>query len=757
MEGVDPNDEALIDLPVDDGAKRRRATAPTRQRSRKTGPVLLALAIAVLGLFGANLLLADDPAPEEAAAEEEPLPVSPDAFTARPNATFTDLLDGESVRYELDSLPFSAETVTVVCLVDPDPTAASLLDECDSGTAQRRLTSPGGVLETDITVYRQIAVAGFRRIDCTEQSCELRTYSEQASGVVVGRATLEWATAPAERLGPQITIESDDRLIEGGAFTVVGTGFPADTSIHIRPCRLGLTGAADAFACEWILADEVIQTGPDGTFRHDDIADWEIGFGADAITCAQLTDGWCAMTVSLPGAVRQPAAVPLDIARDRLAGAVVRLPETFVVSQTDGLVDGDLVGITTDEWFSSSQLELAICAEDAEPGDCMLLTLGRPLLAGVEIPRAFGTLRGTRHDCVVDEPCVLTVFSFRDPEQRLEVPISFDPEAELQAPTPLTVTPTSALEDSTLLTIDFDDLVSVPLVSICAIGERLTCQSLDIDQTTGRQLVTNVSTALETPAGPHNCLIDGPCELFVWDAAELTRFETVPLDFAPVDQQPLTGVARPSDGLLDGQAVQIGVGNAIDDVSVSMCATEGECVPLVVTPTISGRATFEFTAVQRFEVQLADGTVQRTDCAVDACEVRISDGWATDRIPLTFDVTAPQDAALEVGVAEPLPLDEPFTVRGRGFTPTIQPSEIRLLLCPPWAELDSSCVRIGTVPTRRLTADGTFEVSVTIPSSGFTTGFQNAMDRCGRECVLVARPLLGESVELPVIRSATPP
>ncbi|MEM9464103.1 MAG: hypothetical protein AAGA90_01960 [Actinomycetota bacterium] len=751
---MDPHADGLFELPLDAGEKARRSPAPRRSAGGKARLALTALIVAVIGAVAANLLLGDDSTDgEEAAAEDGPTEF-PAALTARPDGAFEDLTDGQTVRYELDSLPFSAETVTVVCVAEPDGTIDSLLDECDSGTAQRRTTSPGGVLEADLTVHRQIAIGGFRRLDCAARACELRTYAAQAPGVVVGRASLDWTDTPADRLGAQITIEDAAPIAEGGSLTLLGTGFAPETTVIIRPCWLGLD--PDPFACQQSFVDVTIRTGPDGAFRFETVVDWEVELVEATTTCAELPEGLCAMTVEVPDTERQPAAVPVDVFRDRLAATVVELPEQFAVSKTEGLVDGELVDITADDWFFTSELELVICAEGPEPLDCTWLALGRPALAGVEVPRSFVTWRGTRHDCVDDGPCVLSVLSFRDPEQRLELPISFDPDAPLREPVPITVTPTDELIDWNVVTVDFEDLTSVPLLAVCAAGQNLTCQGLETTATSGTQIITRVRPALDTPTGPHNCITDGPCELVVWDAATVTRFDTVPLTFADVDQRPLAGIARPSNGIEHGDAVQVAVSDAIDDVSISMCAVDGACVPIIVIPTTAGRATFEFTAVQRFAVQLEDGTVQRTDCAVEACEIRVSDGWANDQIPLGFDDAPPPSPALAVAVDEPLPLDETFTVRGRGFTPTIQPSEIQLLLCPPWAELDSSCVRLGTVSTRRLPADGTFETLVNIPSSAFTTGFQNAMDRCGRECVLVARPLLGEAVELPVIRDTSP-
>ena len=70
------------------------------------------------------------------------------------------------------------------------------------------------------------------------------------------------------------------------------------------------------------------------------------------------------------------------------------------------------------------------------------------------------------------------------------------------------------------------------------------------------------------------------------------------------------GIVRPADGIRHGDTVQVAITDAIDDVSISLCAATGTCVPILVTETTDGRGVVEFTAVQRFEVQLDDGTVE---------------------------------------------------------------------------------------------------------------------------------------------------
>ncbi|MEM9520942.1 MAG: hypothetical protein AAGA37_16595 [Actinomycetota bacterium] len=757
MNEVGPENETLEVLPLDVDAPRRRREAPRREVSGSIRWLIAGVAAFIVGLIATDVVFGGDGG-EEAAAPEEPV-IDGDRPTGEPAIETTPetpsglrgLLDGQRLVVATANLPGSVETVTVMCRVATPPQALTELDSCDSGTAQRGTTSPGGSLEIEFDVFRTISTGRAGDLDCVLGGCELRTYSDRVAGVGV-RIPLEFEMVRQVRRPPSFRVEFDGRLTVGSRYRVIGDGFPADTSIHIRPCRMAVD--PDPFACDWVLEDTVIQTESDGTFAYTGLADWEIGFGADAITCADVVEGICAMNVSIPGAQRQPAAVPLDFSP--FGSDPSPLPDTLAVQPSTGLVDGATVTVSSDDGTYDGEFGLFVCADDAIPIDCTGLDFRGLIDDGAyQIPRAFVTWRGTRHDCVLTGPCSLAVFSQTDPSDRRTVPIDFDPDAPLQPDASLTLSPSEELQDWSLLTIDLDQPASFPIVSLCAVGASDVCEAVGSDLIGPTQLVTRARTTLTTPAGAHSCLFDGACELIVWDVNTLTRYAAVPLSFEAPNDRPVSGVARPATGIEHGDTVQVAVFDAIDDVSVSMCRRDGKCTPIVVVDTNRGRAAIEFTAMQRFDTPLSAGTSEPIDCTVDGCEIRISDGRTNAVIPVDFVNTEVLDAAITADAAQPLPLDERFDIRGRGFTPTVQRSEITLSLCPPGDEDPSVCVRLGTIATNSLGAGGRFEKLVNIASTGFSPEAVSQGNRCASDCVLVARPDYGTTVRLPVQRDVS--
>lgn len=525
MEGSIPDDDALIDLPIDDGSgpRRFRNDRPSASPEGRTRTVLLGVAATIVAIVGTNVVFGNSPAPAEEPTVDD---VTPDVFVPQPDPAFSGLVDGQRIVYALDSLPFSVETVTVVCLTTSNPAAP--LDGCDSGTAQRHTTSPGGVITANIAVYRQITVGG-DSVDCAQAGCELRTFAEKAAGVVVGRAALGWSREPLGPPPPQITVEfASTPPTIGSSLTMMGTGFPVDSSVIVTPCVLGRAG--DPFVCDRILAERTVQTDSGGAFRDETVADWASDLDGSIVTCADLERA-CAMTVEIPGRERQPAAVALPIV--------------------------------------------------AEPP---------------------------------------------------------------------------------------------PLQVVAGIGSR---------------------------ASRH------------------------------------------------GETVRILVTDAIDDVSVSLCATDGACVRLLEKAPAAGALNAIVTVVQTFAARTDGNPAERIDCALVPCELSVSDGREAQRIPLTFDGGPPPTPTLALVTDEPVQLSDTVTIIGTGFTPTSQPAEIRLLLCPPGLGLTPPCVFVGQVPVASLDAEGSFELTFTVDTPAFTTGSPDPAERCDPTCELVAQPPYDADVRLP--------
>lgn len=765
MDAVGTGDEPLDVLPIDDGARRRRAPAgaPTRRRPSRT--LIVGLAVAALGVIGANIVLSGEDQ-ESASADEAVAPEMDEAIDLIDPVSaglgdvpfgYNDLLEGQYLRHAPSGLPGSVETVTVLCRVDAPREAIPPLDECDSGTAQRGTTSPAGTLVIGFQVYRTINTGRAGAVDCAIGECEIRTYSDRVAGIASQTPVGFELTPPQSGSGPTFTVAVDTQLQDGGSYIVEGVDFPAETSIHIRPCRMGID--PDPFACDWVLEDQVIQTDADGTFRFDGVADWRIGFGADGISCADITEGICAMNVSIPGAPRQPAAVPLEFHDFGPVFARFDLPDEIGAEPATGLADGQTVTVFADGLPYDGEYGLFQCIVDT-PGDCTWVDFfGESSDGAYELPRSFVTWRGTRHDCAVDGACMLSIFVFAQSVERVDVPLEFDPELPLRPALPMTAVPTTDLQDRDLVTVEFEEAVSLPFVAICARDSARLCQAIGVSADQGTRIRFQVRTELVTPVGQHDCLRDGPCELMVWNGAGLDRFEPIPLDFRSESTVDLALSARPATGLVHGQTVQLAVSGIADDFPTIQICQQGtlDCAFATSVSVRADKAIIELQVSRKVQLyRQFTAELEIVDCAEVVCEFRLSDQQHFAYAPITFAEGPPPDApriALDARYADaPLPWDEPIGVRGRDFLNLPDGGLHIFSLCPVERELEASCVPVGDLLAWDVAADGSFETQILLDRELFDFQAIEALQPCIDDCELVVSNGYGEPARLPVTR-----
>ncbi|MEO0494249.1 MAG: hypothetical protein AAF081_12635 [Actinomycetota bacterium] len=761
MEDVGPAHETLEALPIDAGGRRSRRQPHRTPGGRPSAGVLVTLLAALAGVVVlANVFLGGSDSVDEERAAPEPIAAEPESvvIAEAPDPTaipmgYDDLLEGQYLRHAPDGLPGSAGTVTVMCRAASQSTQTSTLDECDSGTAQRATTSPGGQLYVGFQVYRTINTGRAGTLDCAAGGCEVRTYSDRFAGVAA-RVPVGFESTGDDATIATFRVDVADRLTVGSAFTVVGEGFPPNTLVHVRPCQMGV--APDPFACAWVLEDTRIETEADGTFRFDGVADWEIGIGPDGRTCEELTEGVCAMNVSIPGAPRQPAAVPLDFF-DFGPDVDLGLPRSLSVEPNAALVDGHTVTVLADGAPYDGTFGLFVCLVD-NPGDCAWAADVASVADGqYALPRSFVTLRGTRHDCALDGGCVVSVFVPTQLGARVDVPVSFDPEVPLRPAEGTDAQPTTDLSDGDIVTIQFERPVRQPVVAVCATERSGACQAVPLFGETQDRVSLEVRTWIVTPVGPHDCILDGPCELSIWSAAGFERFEPIPLEYRAISLPEPRVAVRPNGALEHGRPVQVAVsGMNGPRAAVSVCeAGTNDCSFVDVVDTGSGKGTIDIIVSRTVLVyRQFFARLDVIDCGEVPCEIRVAGERASASAALAF-ATGPPPPPPQVAVegrfaGQALPVAQPVRVEGRGFLPLTVDTPYSVALCPAGLTIDVRCLRVGELSGRDIGSEGSFSTEISIPSGDAGPDASTVRGRGADGCELVVTNGYGEPARLRV-------
>ena len=142
MLGVDAESDALDILPIDAAEKRPRRGRRQGDAERRVPRHWIAVALALAAAAGAAYWFLG------------PGDGEPDGLEAE-SAEFDDLLDGQTVRIEVEGLPSLAATVTVQCAAGGQEAAL----ECDPTTARRASSSSNGTLDAGTTVWRVISTS----------------------------------------------------------------------------------------------------------------------------------------------------------------------------------------------------------------------------------------------------------------------------------------------------------------------------------------------------------------------------------------------------------------------------------------------------------------------------------------------------------------------------------------------------------------------------------------------------------------------
>ena len=443
----------------------------------------------------------------------------------------------------------------------------------------------------------------------------------------------------------------------------------------------------------------------------------------------QAADPAPATTIPL----RSVDAAPLDTAPGGADGGATLRPSSdgggggfslFAASEAEGwiepagpLTDGQTVVVFAENPFLFvEEAGYAFCRvgiDDActaidgsgfEPGEINSMT--------ASLPRRFTDWRGDRHDCVLDGTIV-----------ELNVPVEFDTTAD---PTPV-IEPEARIIELGLVTdvhITLDDAIDLSVLA-CTTQETVACEAdprfVGRWNPSGDRIAFTVDRLIYTPRGPHDCVLDGPCEVR-FTTADGRLIAPVPITFDPsVELERPRLTVRPATGLADGDLVEL----RVDDtdaglVLFSICAPDrffcarfdtaepGDALIRRIPRRIEQRsATFD------------EGRV--IDCGVEPCVIRAVAGGAAVDHPLDFDLARPLRPPAEMGIADQRTVYEPgmnVSVAVRGLlvadpTPDLR-TPVNVRFCEAPDAPSSQCVNAigdgdGVGP------DGRFESTVTIP------------------------------------------
>lgn len=743
MLGVDAESDALDVLPIGAAEQGRRA----RRRSAGGRPSWRTLAIATLvaiaAVVGALQFFGGDDAPADDGA------VDPDETEATDLADFDGLIDGDTIDLFVADLPGSSDTVTVQCVPGAEASTG-----CDPTTIHRAATTPNGVIEEAVQVWRVISTADHGNYDCARRPCEVRTYPP-AAGVPVATSSLGFDSQNSAALPVQISVVQPDPSTEE-LITLQTTALSRGTVLGVSGCSIGVEG--DPTGCNELWTREVVAEA-DG-FELDIPAAWWQG------NFETLCPDGCRIDFDVSGAERQPFSIHLP--PSNRAGLMVDsgsddIPTALTVTPATGLLDGQEV--TIEAAGLTNQMGLYLCA-DTIVFDCSWL--GAPVNADVQtvrVPRAFTSWRGGLRDCAEVE-CEIVVLGPMNFEDQVSAVIAFDPSIPLEPGRPLNIDAEGPIADGQTVTISVDPnegAMEWPNMAVCAVDRTEACEYVDSNFTDNAVNVTLYRT-LMTPIGPYDCIDDGGCELNVWIDGRTSRFEPLPLEFDPTSpqaRQPATVTIRPGGEISDGDTISLTVRGLNPDefaLFASICITgESACAFLGgINGGQRASTTLDLRIRRIITMQnlTTPGAAGPVDCLVVQCEIRLSNVRAGEPALLTFkDEPALPSPEIAIDAPEILATGQQFEIRGRFFTFISLDDEhwLDIQLCRPGEENGTyeSCYSIGAIDDGGIDIDaGTFQGTITIPDEpGFRVGGRGI---CETDCLLVAFDGAGPPGVLPV-------
>ena len=269
----------------------------------------------------------------------------------------------------------------------------------------------------------------------------------------------------------------------------------------------------------------------------------------------------------------------------------------------------------------------------------------------------------------------------------------------------------------------------------------------------------------ETPRGPHDCVLDGACELR-FTTGDGRPVEPVPLGFDEGYDLPRPRLdIRPRVELTDGQTVEVRLSEALASTVVfELCVPER----FFCSPLRTGRLG-DGTLVRLPRVLERRTGEARTsfDCAIQACVVRATgDGIAVDET-ISFDPATPRrpPAELAVDLNGALTPGDDLEVAARGIFVANPDPDARPLVDIRFCEAPnaptSRCVNaVGS--DNRVDASGELRSTISIPNfdrrrsgGGQSSGTPNS-PFCGVQCWIVVEPRVSVPGASTAIEIVTP-
>lgn len=404
------------------------------------------------------------------------------------------------------------------------------------------------------------------------------------------------------------------------------------------------------------------------------------------------------------------------------------------VEPARGLTDGVVVTVTADSpYLTREQPSLALCRRgravactDVETGP--VTVSAESSFVQVTLMRQFVDWQGNVQDCATLAPCELRMRAFGNLIEELNIEIEFDDSA------PLMVSRQSTVDDVELGEVA-ELNITVPTRRVlvarqCIVGLNDSCAAGATIAPS--QLTTTDSAAvyrafprryMTTARGPHDCVIDGACELrFITEDSQ--RIEPVGLNFLS-DEDDVAGGAglsvRPNSGLADREVIEVRLSNAAASrASLWLCAADvPTCVPLTTSDTDEST----LISIPRFIDDRYDRLAGEAiiDCAMTPCSLTAAVGGEFVSVPISFDTTESPAADAEVGIDGSGPFESGDEIRlvGRGLFVNAALNDpfvsTRIRFCESPAGTPADCVSTAGFSTG-IQRDGTVDAILQIPN-----------------------------------------
>ncbi len=376
---------------------------------------------------------------------------------------------------------------------------------------------------------------------------------------------------------------------------------------------------------------------------------------------------------------------------------------SVTVTPATDLVDGQVVHVTVSggspDSFSSSQ----VCAAGGGNNGCSQSSNGAGTLdpqgalsVDMTLDAQFALFDGSVVDCRVAPGCVLDteIYSVDDSSsQAISTPLTFRADGPLLPPPTITATPSTDLVDGTTVHVIGSGFAAGSQVQLVSCRSPFTkyqdCESPRTYSQAGSDgtLAAGVylPAILSTNDGQQVDCRTTACELVA--TREVYIFEprhtaSVPLAFVPDGplRPPPTLTVTPSDGLVDGQQVQVaGSGFRPGPLLVSQCTRDtGDGVSVFQRCAGSGyvEADENGNVAEALNVAVLERTSAGfSDCRTDpGCSIEALDfngGSALASVPIAFDPGGPEPTfpTLTVAPGGPLAARSGAIVSGSGFGP----------------------------------------------------------------------------------------